>query len=193
MDHVSPMHPTLEQLDAGLDHLRSSPADDGIVELALRRPGLGEREVLERAELRTGVGVVGDNYLERGSSSTPDGSAHPEAQLNIMSSRAVDLVAAGDRARWSLAGDQFFVDLDLSVDNLPAGTRLRIGTAVIEVSAKPHTGCAKFRERFGVDAARWINQNRDERRRGLCAMVVEDGVVRPGDSIAKLPRSLPRE
>lgn len=187
MGLVSPTLPTIEQLDAGLEHLRSSPADHGTVVLALRRPGLGEREVLERADLRVGVGVVGDNYVERGSSSTPDGSAHPEAQLNIMSSRAVDLVAAGDRARWSLAGDQFFVDLDLSVDNLPAGTRLRIGTAVIEVSAKPHTGCAKFRERFGVDAARWINQGRDERRRGLCAMVVEDGVVRPGDSIAKLP------
>lgn len=179
-------HPTLDQLDAGIDHLRRSPADDGTVELVLRRPALGEREVLDRAELRVGVGVVGDNYLERGSAQTPDGSAHPEAQLNIMSSRAIDIVAAGDRNRWPLAGDQFFVDLDLSVDNLPVGTRLRIGTAVIEIAAKPHTGCAKFRERFGVDAARWVNQSKEQRRRGLCAMVVEDGIVGTGDAIVKL-------
>lgn len=179
-------HPTLEQLDAGVAHLLVSPTDQGTVDLVLRRPDLGEREILELAELRVGAGVVGDNYLVRGSRFTPDGSAHPEAQLNIMNSRAIDLVAAGDRDRWPLAGDQFFVDLDLSVDNLPVGTRLRIGTAVIEVAAKPHTGCAKFRERFGMAATRWINQSKEQRRRGLCAMVVEDGVVRTGDSISKL-------
>jgi hypothetical protein len=180
-------HPTIDQLDAGLGHLYGSPLDHGSVELVLRRPGLGEREILDAAELRVGAGVVGDNYLERGSTATPDGSAHPEAQLNIMNSRAIDLVAAGDRARWPLAGDQLFVDLDVSVDNLPVGTRLRVGTAVIEVAAKPHTGCAKFRDRFGVDAARWVNQSREQRRRGLCAMVVADGIVRPGDAITKLP------
>lgn len=178
------LHPTLVELDAGLATLAASPTDHGTVELVLRRPSNGEREVLAEAELRVGIGVVGDNYLERGSASGP---AHPEAQLNIMSSRAVDLVAGGDRSRWPLAGDQLFVDLDLSVENLPVGTRLRLGTAVIEVAAKPHTGCAKFRERFGVDAARWVNQDRERRRRGLCAMVVEDGLVRPGDTIDKLP------
>jgi len=189
MGHVTDIvtHPTLEQLDGGAVHLAASPADLGTVELLLRRPTLGEREVLEEAELRVGVGVVGDNYLERGSTSTPDGAAHPEAQLNIMSSRAVDLVAGGDRSRWPLAGDQLFVDLDLSVENLPVGTRLRVGTAAIEVAAKPHTGCAKFRERFGIDAARWVNQVKELRRRGLCAMVVEDGIVRTGDTISKLP------
>lgn len=179
-------HPTIDELDRGIEHLRLSPTDGGTVDLVLRRPSPGEREVLEVAELRVGVGVVGDDYLERGSTATPDGAAHPEAQLNIMSSRAVDLVAAGDRSRWPLAGDQLFVDLDLSADNLPVGTRLRIGTAVIEIAAKPHTGCAKFRDRFGVDAARWVNQSKDQRRRGLCAMVVEDGAVRPGDTISKL-------
>lgn len=179
-------HPTLEQLDAGADHLAAGPADHGTVELVLRRPAVGEREVLSEAELRVGVGVVGDNYLERGSSSTPDGAPHPEAQLNVMSSRAVDLVAGGDRSRWPLAGDQLFVDLDLSVANLPVGARLRIGTAVIEVAAKPHHGCAKFRERYGIDAVRWVNQGTAQRRRGLCAMVVEDGTVRPGALVVKL-------
>lgn len=182
----APVHPNLEQLDAGVAHLAASPTDQGTVELVLRRPAVDGREVLAEAELRVGVGVVGDNYLERGSSSTPDGAAHPEAQLNIMNSRAADLVAAGDRERWALAGDQLFVDLDLSIVNLPVGTRLRVGSAIIEVAAKPHNGCAKFRERFGVDAVRWVNQGKDQRRRGLCAMVVEDGVVRPGDTIGKL-------
>lgn len=187
MGHVSTtIHPTSQQLDAGLDHLRSSPSDDGTVEMVLRRPAVDGREVLDVAELRVGVGVVGDSYVERGSSATPDGSAHPEAQLNIMNSRAVDLVAGGDRHRWALAGDQLFVDLDLSVDNLPVGTRLAVGSAVIEVAAKPHNGCAKFRERFGIDATRWVNQSREQRRRGLCAIVVESGEVSPGDPIRKV-------
>lgn len=179
-------HPSSAELDVGLPHVLASPADRGTVELVLRRPATDEREVLEVARLEVGVGVVGDNYLERGSSSTPDGAAHPEAQLNIMNSRAVDLVAAGDRERWPLAGDQFFVDLDLTTENLPVGTRLQIGSAVIEVAAKPHNGCAKFRDRFGVDAARWVNQSREQRRRGLCATVVEAGEVRPGDAVTKL-------
>lgn len=184
--HPTP-HPTLQQLDEHGSRLGASPSDEGTVELVLRRPAEGEREILAEAELRIGVGVVGDDYLARGSASTPDGSAHPDAQLNIMNSRAADLVAGGDRGRWALAGDQLFVDLDLSSGNLPVGTRLRVGTAVIEVAAKPHRGCAKFRERFGSDAVRWVNQERDQRRRGICATVVEGGVVRPGDSIAKLP------
>lgn len=183
---MTEQHATLADLDAGVDHFLGSPANQGTVELLLRRPAVDERDVLDAAELRVGEGVVGDNYLARGSSTTPDGAAHPEAQLNIMNSRAVDLVARGDRTRWPLAGDQLYVDLDLSVENLPVGTRLALGTAVIEVAAKPHNGCAKFSARFGVDAVRWVNQAKGQRRRGLCAMVVEPGVVRLGDTIAKL-------
>jgi MOSC domain-containing protein YiiM len=173
-------HLTAEQLDAGVDEFRASPDDLGTVEMIVRRPAVDEREVLERCELVVGGGVVGDSYLTRGS------DPHPEAQLNIMNSRAVDLVAAGARDRWALAGDQFFVDLDLSVDNLPVGTRLTVGTAMIEVAAKPHNGCAKFAARFGQEAVRWVNRDQHQRRRGLCAMVVEPGVVRVGDVITKL-------
>lgn len=160
-----------------------SPKRVGAVEMIVRRPDVGEREVLETGELVVGAGLVGDNYVERGSSTVPGGAAHPEAQLNLMSSRVIDVVAAGDRSRWPLAGDQFFVDLDLSMDNLPTGTRLQIGSAVIEVAAKPHTGCAKFTARFGIDAARWVNQAKEQRRRGLCAMVVQAGTVEAGDEI----------
>jgi hypothetical protein len=179
-------HLTLAELDAGTDRVLASPSDEGTVEMVVRRPDVDAREVLEEGELLVGEGLAGDNYLARGSSSMPDGAAHPEAQINIMNSRAVDLVAGGDRDRWPLAGDQLFVDLDLTTENLPAGTRLRVGTAVLEVARKPHNGCQKFSARFGVDAVRWVNADRSQRRRGLNAMVVEGGVVHPGDPIVKL-------
>lgn len=177
------IHLDTEQIDMRVAVCGPSPTAVGVVELIVRRPSVGEREVLEQAELVPGTGVVGDNYVERGSSKTDDGLAHPEAQLNIMNSRYIGVIADGDRERWSLAGDQFFVDLDLSVANLPVGTRLAIGSAVIEVAAKPHTGCAKFTDRFGIDAARWVNQEREQRRRGLCAVVVDGGDVSSGDVI----------
>lgn len=178
-------HLTREQLDTGWA-AGSSPTEVGTVDLIVRRPDIDQREVLDEGELIVGEGLAGDNYLARGSNATDDGSAHPEAQLNLMSTRALDLVADGDRTRWPLAGDQFIVDLDLSVEHLPVGTRLSIGTAVIEVAAKPHNGCAKFAQRFGQDAARWVNGDKSERRRGLNAIVVQAGTVRTGDTIAKL-------
>lgn len=176
-----------EQLDAGLDAVAASPADDGRLEMVVSRPAVDERRVLDEGVLEVGAGLVGDSYLARGSTSTTDGSADPEAQLNLMNARAVDLVAGGDRSRWPLAGDQLFVDFDLSVSNAPAGTRLRIGTATIEVTAKPHRGCAKFADRFGIDAARWVNSDPELRLRGINARVVEAGSVRPGDRVTKLP------
>ena len=179
-------HLSRAELDAGTAHVLASPSDEGTVEMVVRRPAVDEREVLGEGEFVVGEGLVGDTYLARGSSSTEDGAAHPEAQINVMNSRAIDLVAGGDRDRWPLAGDQLFVDLDLTTDNLPVGTRLRVGTAEIEVAAKPHNGCHKFSARFGVDAVRWVNGDKSQRRRGLNAMVVEPGVVRPGDPIVKL-------
>ena len=181
-------HLTTEELEAGLDRILDAPASPGIVELIVRRPAVGEREVLEEGELDLTEGLVGDTWIVRGSKRTKDGSSHPDMQLNVMSARAVDLVAAGDRERWALAGDQLYVDLDLSEANLPPGTRLALGSAVIEVTAEPHTGCAKFHARFGGDAHRFVNtkQHRHLRLRGLNAKVVEPGTVRSGDAIRKL-------
>jgi MOSC domain-containing protein YiiM len=179
-------HPTTAELNSAIDRIIASPSAVGRVELVVRRPEVDQREVLDAAELRVGEGLVGDNYVARGDRHQPDGGPHPEAQLNLMNSRSLDACASGDRQRWALAGDQLIVDFDLSRQNLPTGTRLAVGTAVIEVTAKPHNGCAKFRARFGVDAARWVNSRDDLRLRGINAAVVEPGVVQPGDEIKKI-------
>jgi len=178
--------PSAADLETCIDHVMAAPSDVGRVELIVCRPGLGEREILSQAELRPGIGLVGDNYLQRGSRHTADGSADPLSELNIMSARALTAVAGDDPDRQKLAGDQFIVDFDLSLGNAPAGARLQIGTATIEVTAKPHNGCAKFSERFGIDAARWINSRRDLRLRGICAVVVTPGTVIVGDTIRRL-------
>ncbi len=179
---------TTEELEAGLDEVRRAPGAEGTVELIVRRPAENEREVLEQGTLDLAEGLVGDMWIRRGSKRTPDGSAHPDMQLTLMSARVVDLVAAGNRDRWALAGDQLYVDFDISAENLPAGTRLAVGSAVIEVTPEPHTGCAKFHARFGGDAHRFVNtkQHRHLRLRGLNAKVVEPGTVATGDTIRKL-------
>ena len=179
-------HATTAQLAASIDHVANAPSDLGTVELVVARPDVGRRIVLERGELRPGVGLVGDNYLERGSSRPPGGPADPLAELNLMSARALEAVAGPDRANWPAAGDQLIVDFDLSEGNCPAGTRLAVGTAVVEVTSKPHNGCAKFSERYGVDAARWVNSRKDLHLRGVCAVVVEPGTVVPRDSIRRI-------
>lgn len=180
------MHMTRAELDAALDGLRQAPRDAGTLEMIVRRPAVGTREVLESGTLDLADGLVGDTWKVRGSTRSSDGRAHPDMQLNVMSARAVALVAR-DRSRWPLAGDQLFVDLDLSTANLPPGTRLSIGTAVIEVTDQPHTGCAKFVERYGVDAMKWVNspEGRSLRLRGLNAKVVQPGTIRVGDIARK--------
>jgi hypothetical protein len=180
-------HRTTPELEAGLDVIRAAPADHGRVELIVRRPAVDEREELAVAELDCAHGLVGDTWRVRPSSSTPDGSAHPEKQITVMNARVVSLLAS-DPDRRALAGDQLYVDLDLGVVNLPAGTRLRVGTAVIEVTAPQHRGCAKFAARFGDDALRFVNSVEGQalRLRGLNARVVTGGTVRRGDGVAKI-------
>jgi hypothetical protein len=178
---------TMEQLEAGLDYIRQSPDDNGVLEMIVRRPRTDEREVLEVGELDRTEGLKGDNWSTRGSDLTEDGSAHPDMQLNLMNSRVIALLAQ-DKERWQLAGDQLFVDMDLSAENLPPGSRLAIGSALIEVTDQPHTGCKKFAERFGVDAMRFVNtpMGRKLNLRGINAKVVQSGVVRVGDLVRKV-------
>ena len=183
-------HLTMQELEASLDHLRNSPKDEGVVQLIVRRPRVDERELLEEAELDPLQGLIGDSWCVRGSSKTVDGGPHPEMQINIINARVAALVAQ-DESRWSLAGDQLYIDMDLSKANLPAGTQLEIGSAVLEVTPLPHTGCHKFVSRFGVDAMKFVNSEvgKELCLRGINARVVQAGVVRLGSTAKKIAQS----
>jgi hypothetical protein len=187
---LSTTHLTIEELEAGLETIRQSPKDNGVLKLLVRRPQEGEREILSEGELCLIHGLMGDNWKTRGSTKTSDGSPHPDTQLNIMNFRVIALVARA-KERWPFAGDQLYVDLDLSDDNLPPGTRLALGSAVIEVTAEPHTGCKKFLTRFGGDALKFVNSplGRQLHLRGINAKVIQPGVIRVGDMVRKLNSS----
>ncbi len=187
-------HLSSEHLMAGLDRIRASPPDAGRLVLIVRRPAVGERDLPGEAVLDRHAGLVGDNWLARGNAKTPDGSADPDRQVTVMNARMAELVAGGT-GRMALAGDQLYIDLDLSVDNLPAGSLLAVGQAVLRVSEAPHTGCAKFMERFGTEAMRFANSRvgRQLRLRGMNTRVVVPGTVRLGDLAVKTSLSLPPE
>ena len=177
-------HATIEILDAGLDEVRRSPQNNGVLEMIVRRPRMDIREVVEDAELSQDLGLVGDSWKSR---ATPRWTPHPDTQLTIMNSRAAALVAQ-DKDRWPLAGDQLYIDLDLSVANLPPGTRLSLGSAIIEVTAPPHRGCSKFATRFGEVATKFVNSvvGRELNLRGTNARVAQPGRIRVGDIATQL-------
>jgi len=185
---VAPVHLSTAALEAGLAEICNSPRDAGTLDLIVRRPEIDGREILDQAELSIAEGVVGDTWNVRGSGRTDDGSSHPDMQLNIINARLSRLVGGDDDDVRALAGDQLHVDLDISHDNLPAGTQLSIGEAVIEITEQPHTGCAKFAARFGKEALRFVNVGAGKplRLRGLNARVVVPGTIRRGDTITKL-------
>jgi hypothetical protein len=180
-------HLTMKELQAGLNEIYLSPKDEGKLELIVRRPHTDEREVLEEGMLDFTEGLVGDNWRTRGGPSDENGSPDTNFQLTIMNARVASLVAQ-EKDRWPLAGDQLFIDMDLSADNLPPGTQLGIGQAVIEVTAKPHTGCKKFMARFGQDALEFISSpvGKQHKMRGIYARVVQAGVIRVGDVVKKI-------
>jgi hypothetical protein len=174
--------------DGHLAAIHEASTDEGRLELIVRRPAVDDRETLEEATLDTTNGLVGDGWVARGSRATADGSADLEAQLTLISTRVLQAIEP-DRERWPLAGDQLYVDFNLSQGTLPAGSRLVIGSAIIQVSETPHTGCAKFSARFGSDALRWINSpiGRAHRMRGLNARILGGGTIRTGDVIRRVP------
>jgi MOSC domain-containing protein len=181
-------HRTYDQLAAQLDVLRQAPTSVGTLDLVVRRPTPGEREILDEAVLNLELGLVGDSWLARARPRAIAEGRHLTSQINVMSSRMVGLLA-DTHDEQALAGDQLYVDLDISHTNLPAGCRLAIGDqAVLEVMAKPHTGCAKFTRRFGEEAVAFVNSElgREMRLRGLNARVVTAGTVRPGDKVVRI-------
>lgn len=180
-------HLAMETLTAGLDAIRQSPKATGVLELIVRRPQTETREVLDSGELDLIEGLMGDNWSQRGSSRTADGSAHPDMQLTVTNARLMALVAQ-EKQRWPLAGDQLYIDFDLSVDNAPPGTRLSIGAAEIQITEPPHTGCKKFAARFGLDALKFVNSRvgKQLQLRGVNAKVIRPGAIRIGDMVKKL-------
>lgn len=176
----------IDDLEGGLDNIQASPKNEGMVELIVCRPADDERKELDIGELDVELGLLGDNWLSRGHRKTKDGSGHPDMQINIMNSRCISLIA-NNKERWRLAGDQFFVDFDLSKENIPAGTVLEIGTAQIEITNEPHLGCKKFLERFGKSAVLFVNSDigKAMNLRGVNAKVLIGGIVKVGDTIKK--------
>ncbi|HQU92311.1 MAG TPA: hypothetical protein PLK77_08445 [Pyrinomonadaceae bacterium] len=172
------LHLTANEIEEKIGDVLASPKDNGTLEMIVRRPAENRREVVESGFLSVESGLVGDNWLIRGSSRTDNGLGHPEMQLNLMNWRFVNLIA-GTRERVQLAGDQLFVDLDLSPDNIPPGTQLSIGDAVIEITPIPHLGCKKFVERFGIDAMKYANSDfgRGHNLRGVNAKVLTAGNI----------------
>lgn len=180
-------HLSMVELEAGMDHIRQSPTENGELKLIVRRPDVDLREVIHEGQLNLIEGLEGDTWKARGSSHTPDGSANVNAQITVMNSRAIALLAQAEE-RWMLAGDQLYIDMDLSDDNIPPGTKLAIGSAIIEVSAQPHSGCKKFSSRFGVEAMKFVNSPEGKRLhlRGINTRVVQAGTICVGDIVKKL-------
>ncbi len=187
---ITPTFLSYEELEASLAPIRESPRETGTLQWIVRRPSENEREVLNEGQLDTSTGLVGDSWQGRRSAHEEE-SAHLSRQLTLMNARVIALLAQSQE-RWELAGDQLFVDFDLSTENLPTGTRIQIGEAIVEVSAKPHTGCKKFQARFGEDALKFVNspEGRQLRLRGLNTRVVRAGTIRVGDEIRKIASSI---
>lgn len=178
---------TLDELEAGLDPVRDAPTERGRLELIVRRPAENERELLSAGVLDLRDGLIGDMWSIRPSPSTDHGGPNTEAQITVMNARMAELIGGPDHERWAQAGDQLYVDLDLSESNLPPGSRLEIGTAVLEVTATPHLGCGKFTRRFGVDAMKFVNSDigRTLRLRGVNTRVLTPGSITVGDAVRK--------
>jgi MOSC domain-containing protein YiiM len=184
---LKPRHLGLDELNAGLDRILATPKDQGRLEAIVARPAHGERLDLATAELSLAGGVAGDHWAKGCWKSLPDGRPDRDVQICIMNARCIGLIAQA-RSNWPPAGDNLFIDMDLTPGNLPPGTRLAIGSAVIEITAIPHNGCDGFIARYGRDACIFVNTGEGKRLRlrGIYARVVKDGRVSVGDRVAKL-------
>jgi MOSC domain-containing protein YiiM len=174
-------HLPAEDLERAIARLPAAPTDAGHLRMVLRRLPDGSRERPARVRLTPEQGVPGDGWTRRP-------PRNPEAQLAVIRSDVAEIVANGQSL--DLFGDNLFVDLDVSATNLPAGTRLQVGAALVEVTPFPHNGCAKFSARFGLDALRCVQAapTRPQNRRGIYWKVVEAGDAGVGNTIQVLTR-----
>ena len=182
-----PRHLTRDELEAGLDHIRAAPKDNGTLECIVSRPGHGERRDLKSVRISLAEGVDGDHWAKGCWKTTAEGNPDPDVQICIMNARCIGLIAH-ERANWPPAGDNLFIDMDLTPDNLPPGTRIAIGSSLLEITAVPHNGCDSFIARYGRDACVFVNtgEGRKMKLRGIYARVVEDGVASVGDTVRKV-------
>lgn len=164
-----------------------APPDDGTVSLIVQRPAVNARAVVDAAEMSVARGMAGGGWQLRPERGTVD-------QICVMSTAAIRAFAGDDPRAWPAAGDQLFLDLDLRRANLRAGDRVAVGAdadaVLLEVTPKPHNGCAKFARRYGDDALKVVMAplGKERRLRGIYFRVVREGVVRKGDRVRKVPR-----
>ena len=182
----SARHLDLDELNEGLPVILQSPKDQGTLKAIVVRTEENQRFSPTECHLSPELGLEGDAWAKGCWLSLPDGSPHPDVQITIMNARAIDLIAQRTSS-WSLAGDNLYIDLDLSDDNLPCGHRLSIGPSILEVVDRPHTGCSKFAQRFGNDAMRFVNSPEGTRLhlRGIYAKIIAAGKVKVGDPVCK--------
>jgi MOSC domain-containing protein YiiM len=180
-------HPNLDTLETGLTNIQNSPRDNGSLEMIVVRPEKKHRATLQECELSLKRGVEGDHWAKGCWKSLPDGSPDPDVQVTLMNSRCLELISAS-KSQWPLAGDNLIVDMDLSIHNLQPGQKLSVGSAVLQITSVPHTGCNNFKERFGVDSLKFISSKKGKelRLRGIYARVVQDGYVKLGDRVKKI-------
>jgi len=174
-------HRSTTELETGLRALSQAPKDAGRLALLVRRDAEHCRETPARVHLSREDGMPGDAWGRHA-------TRNPESQLAVMRRDVAELIANGQPL--TLFGDNLFVDLDISKANLPAGTRLRVGEAVVEVTPMSHDGCSKFHRRFGPDALHFVNAKptRDQNLRGIYWRVIESGEVSVGSPIVVLAR-----
>ncbi|MCX4026571.1 MOSC domain-containing protein [Endozoicomonas sp. SM1973] len=176
-----------EGLELALEIIKQSPKQEGSVKLIVCRPSVDQRKVLEVGELSLEEGLLGDNWKQRELTRSKNGMVKVDNQLNLMNSRVIEAITT-DKEQWQLAGDQFYVDFDLSYENTPPGAQLLIGNAIIEVTEEPHLGCKKFADRFGMDAVKFVNseQGKQLNLRGINAKIIKPGLVKVGSIIKKI-------
>lgn len=183
-------HLTTQEIEAGLPDVHASPKDHGELVAIFTRPAVGERRELQATEITAECGIPDDHWSKGCWKSLENGAPDPDVQISLMSSRFINLIASS-RENWGLSGNNIFVDLDLTPENLPIGQKLKVGAAELVITAVPYTGCAKFIERYGRDACVYVNRGlgRDMRLRGVYGRVVKDGYIKVGDKVTKLPAS----
>ncbi|MEP3440656.1 MAG: hypothetical protein ABJN72_04185 [Sulfitobacter sp.] len=187
LQHDNPNHASLTECEAALEAILAAPKTNAVIEQLCFRPDYGLREFPDTLELTVARGIIGERWTKKPWLILPDGAPDPRIQISILQKRIMDLCWR-DRSHTPHPGDPFVVDMDLSAENLPVGTQLRAGSAVIEVSDKFNTACVKWRDRYGNDSLRWINkrENRPYRLRGVLCKIVQDGTVNAGDQLVKL-------